>query len=87
MYTYLSTYLPTLQAPVTGNAVRPPKGLSLAVIGGLTMLLCLFGYHATYVSSIAYSSPSIVIDAGRMPDGRRIMYDDITVKLTFGYDR
>lgn len=33
-------------------------------------------YHATYVSSIAYSSPSIVIDAGRYPDGRRVMYDD-----------
>jgi dolichyl-diphosphooligosaccharide--protein glycosyltransferase len=28
------------------------------------------------VSSIAYSSPSIVIDAGRYPDGRRVMYDD-----------
>jgi hypothetical protein len=28
------------------------------------------------VSSIAYSSPSIVIDAGRYPDGRRVLYDD-----------
>ena len=28
------------------------------------------------VSSMAYSSPSIVIDAGRMPDGRRVLYDD-----------
>merc|ERR1711908_20204 len=36
----------------------------------------MFGYHATYVSSLAYSSPSIVIDAGRTPDGRRILFDD-----------
>jgi dolichyl-diphosphooligosaccharide---protein glycosyltransferase len=55
---------------------RSPKGIAMVVVAGVTMLLCLFGYHATYVSSIAYSSPSIVIDAGRMPDGRRVMYDD-----------
>uniref|UniRef100_I2CR01 dolichyl-diphosphooligosaccharide--protein glycotransferase n=2 Tax=Nannochloropsis gaditana TaxID=72520 RepID=I2CR01_NANGC len=54
----------------------PPSGLSLVVLVGMTLLLCLFGYHANYVSSIAYSSPSIVIDAGRMPDGRRVMFDD-----------
>ena len=36
----------------------------------------LYSYHASYVSSMAYSSPSIVIDAGRTADGRRVMYDD-----------
>merc|ERR1711871_981766 len=46
------------------------------VITGATILLLAFSYHATYVSSMAYSSPSIVIDAGRVHGGRRIMWDD-----------
>jgi len=50
--------------------------LAVVVLGGALMLLMLFNYHATYVSSMAYSSPSIVIDAGRTADGRRVMYDD-----------
>ena len=47
----------------------------MVVLSGALMLLMLFNYHATYVSSMAYSSPSIVIDAGRTADGRRVMYD------------
>eukprot|EP01039_Chlorochromonas_danica_P006159 gene6157-6786_t len=50
--------------------------LSLLVLAGSAALLLMFSYHSSYVSSMAYSSPSIVIDAGRTPDGRRIMYDD-----------
>lgn len=50
--------------------------LSILVILGASALLLLFNYHASYVSSIAYSSPSIVIDAGRTQDGRRVLYDD-----------
>jgi len=64
------------QHPESKKKRESMKGVSLLVIGALGALLCLFGYHATYVSSIAYSSPSIVIDAGRMPDGRRVLYDD-----------
>ena len=67
----------------TGTAVANPKSahtlspsLALLVLGGSVMLLMMFSYHATYVSSMAYSSPSIVIDAGRTADGRRVMYDD-----------
>lgn len=56
-------------------AVLSPA-LSMIVIGGASMLLLMYNYHATYVSSMAYSSPSIVIDAGRTPDGKRVMYDD-----------
>lgn len=43
---------------------------------GSTVLLLLYNYHATYVASMAYSSPSIVIDAGRTQDGTRVLYDD-----------
>lgn len=50
--------------------------LSVMVLAGAAAMLVMFSYHATYVSSMAYSSPSIVIDAGRTADGRRIMYDD-----------
>lgn len=57
------------------NADLSPS-LSLLVLAGSTGMLLLFSYHATYVSSMAYSSPSIVIDAGRTADGRRVMYDD-----------
>merc|ERR1712070_657401 len=53
-----------------------PKAVAIGIVGGLLVLLWMFGYHATYVSSLAYSSPSIVIDAGRTPDGRRILFDD-----------
>jgi dolichyl-diphosphooligosaccharide--protein glycosyltransferase len=56
------------------HAVSP--SLALMVLIGGTLLLVMFSYHATYVSSMAYSSPSIVIDAGRTPDGRRVLYDD-----------
>lgn len=58
------------------NAPTLSPSLSLIVIGCGAMMLMMFSYHATYVSSMAYSSPSIVIDAGRTPDGRRVMYDD-----------
>jgi len=56
------------------SAVSP--SLSLMIIAGGTLLLIMYNYHATFVSSEAYSSPSVVIDAGRYPDGRRVMYDD-----------
>ncbi len=50
--------------------------LALLVLGGATSLLAMYSYHATYVASVAYSSPSIVIDAGRTYDGRRVLFDD-----------
>jgi len=60
--------------PKTSHTLSP--SLALLVLGGSGMLLMMFSYHATFVSSMAYSSPSIVIDAGRTQDGRRVMYDD-----------
>lgn len=62
-------------APSKNTATLSPA-LSLIVLAGAASLLLMFSYHATYVSSMAYSSPSIVIDAGRTADGRRVMYDD-----------
>lgn len=45
----------------------------LAIITGI---FALFNYHSTFAASIAYSSPSIVIDAGTARDGSRILFDD-----------
>lgn len=56
------------------NQLSP--ALSLLVLTCSALMLLMFSYHATYVSSMAYSSPSIVIDAGRMNDGTRVQYDD-----------
>eukprot|EP00428_Durinskia_dybowskii_P075153 CAMPEP_0170417528 /NCGR_PEP_ID=MMETSP0117_2-20130122/33761_1 /TAXON_ID=400756 /ORGANISM="Durinskia baltica, Strain CSIRO CS-38" /LENGTH=868 /DNA_ID=CAMNT_0010675713 /DNA_START=73 /DNA_END=2676 /DNA_ORIENTATION=+ len=63
-------------APASKNTPTLSPALSVLVLGGAAWLLVMFSYHATYVSSMAYSSPSIVIDAGRTADGRRVMYDD-----------
>lgn len=66
-------------APVAAAAkARSPISAPLAmlVLGGATSLLAMYSYHATYVASVAYSSPSIVIDAGRTYDGRRVLFDD-----------
>ncbi len=62
--------------PANKNTPTLSPALSVIVLGGAAALLVMFSYHATYVSSMAYSSPSIVIDAGRTADGRRVMYDD-----------
>lgn len=58
------------------NTSTLSPSLALLVIGGAGALLMMFSYHATYVSSMAYSSPSIVIDAGRTADGKRVLFDD-----------
>eukprot|EP00606_Chrysophyceae_sp_TOSAG23-5_P000957 GSChrysophyteH2.ASY1.ANO1.414.1 assembled CDS len=62
------------KASATASTMSP--ALSLIVIGGSALMLLMFSYHATYVSSMAYSSPSIVIDAGRTQSGERVQYDD-----------
>ena len=66
----------TTGTTTTKSSTQLSPALSILVLLGSTALLMMFSYHATYVSSIAYSSPSIVIDAGRTPDGRRVLYDD-----------
>lgn len=52
------------------------RGLAFAVTLGATLLMCFYSMHSSYVSSLAYSSPSIVIEAGRTQSGQRILYDD-----------
>ncbi|GLD93804.1 hypothetical protein PINS_up002409 [Pythium insidiosum] len=58
------------------SAQEVPVPLALSVVGGLLILLLSYTFHATYVSSMAYSSPSIVIEAGRTHTGERVNFDD-----------
>ncbi|KAF0720808.1 Aste57867_3 [Aphanomyces stellatus] len=58
-----------------GNAVVH-AGVSMVVVMLTTLLLLSYQFHAAYVSSMAYSSPSIVVESGRDPHGNRVVYDD-----------
>jgi dolichyl-diphosphooligosaccharide--protein glycosyltransferase len=62
----------SLSAPYYGIASYPAK---LGVAAVFTLYLVLFVYHSTWVTSNAYSSPSVVL-ASRMPDGSQWIIDD-----------
>lgn len=47
----------------------------VSVVGSITTYLLLFVLHCTWVTSNAYSSPSVVL-ASRMPDGSQHIIDD-----------
>jgi len=49
--------------------------VAVAFVGVLTFLLITYTFHCTWVTSEAYSSPSIVLSA-RSHDGGRIIFDD-----------
>lgn len=47
----------------------------VSVVSSVTIYLCLFVLHCTWVTSNAYSSPSVVL-ASRLPDGSQHIIDD-----------
>eukprot|EP00823_Brevimastigomonas_motovehiculus_P005613 TRINITY_DN417_c0_g5_i1.p1 TRINITY_DN417_c0_g5~~TRINITY_DN417_c0_g5_i1.p1 ORF type:complete len:744 (-),score=196.74 TRINITY_DN417_c0_g5_i1:248-2479(-) len=49
--------------------------ISTVIVIFLTYLLCAFHFHSTWVTSEAYSSPSIVLSA-KQPDGSKVIFDD-----------
>jgi len=51
------------------------KEISYVTIFGITLMLTFFVFHCTWVTSEAYSSPSIVL-AAKQHDGSRIIFDD-----------
>jgi len=51
------------------------KEIGYALIIGVAVLMVFFVHHCTWVTSEAYSSPSIVL-AAKQPDGSRIIFDD-----------
>jgi dolichyl-diphosphooligosaccharide--protein glycosyltransferase len=66
------------EAKTWAQAAKNTLGLgpTICILSACGFLLSVYLYHSSYAASVAYSSPSIVIDAGRTRDGRRIMYDD-----------
>jgi len=52
-----------------------PREAAIAVVIGLFTLLAFYQVHCTWVTSEAYSSPSIVLSA-KSQDGGRIIFDD-----------
>ncbi|KAJ3353805.1 oligosaccharyl transferase stt3 subunit, partial [Kappamyces sp. JEL0680] len=56
------------------SGIQEP-GLKYAILGGVSVLLVLFAFHCTYVTSSAYSSPSVVL-ASQNRDGSQHIIDD-----------
>jgi dolichyl-diphosphooligosaccharide---protein glycosyltransferase len=52
-----------------------PSEIAIGFVGVMTFLLITYTFHCTWVTSEAYSSPSIVLSA-RSHDGGRIIFDD-----------
>lgn len=67
-----SKSLRSTQKPVVGIYSSFSKAV---VTGSITVYLLLFVAHCTWVTSNAYSSPSVVL-ASRMPDGSQFIIDD-----------
>ena len=51
------------------------EGVAMIFVGMMTFFLITYTFHCTWVTSEAYSSPSIVLSA-RSHDGGRIIFDD-----------
>jgi len=51
------------------------KQIALFMVAGVSLLLIFYVFHCTWVTSEAYSSPSIVL-AARGMDGSRVIFDD-----------
>ncbi|KAF2212348.1 glycosyltransferase family 66 protein [Cercospora zeae-maydis SCOH1-5] len=64
--------LPATKAPLVGIYSYMAKSL---ITGFITTYLLLFVLHCTWVTSNAYSSPSVVL-ASRLPDGSQHIIDD-----------
>ncbi|KAF2459921.1 putative oligosaccharyl transferase subunit [Lineolata rhizophorae] len=70
--TSLADGLKSTRSPLVGIYSYASK---LTVVGASTVYLLLFVLHCTWVTSNAYSSPSVVL-ASRMPDGSQHIIDD-----------
>uniref|UniRef100_H2YNQ1 Dolichyl-diphosphooligosaccharide--protein glycosyltransferase subunit STT3A n=1 Tax=Ciona savignyi TaxID=51511 RepID=H2YNQ1_CIOSA len=68
-YKFFSTH-----TPMTNICINYPQ-ISTGVVLLVSVLLSLFASHSVWVTSEAYSSPSIVLSA-RGGDGGRIIFDD-----------
>lgn len=82
MSSTISTYMKIIRGRSLSNDNTPQqnergieKEIAWVMIFGLTTLLIFYSYHCIWVTSEAYSSPSIVL-AARQPDGSQMIFDD-----------
>jgi len=73
----LDNYLKPLKANTKSGKNDYPmqQEVSLAVVAGIVLILFFYTLHCSWVTSEAYSSPSIVL-AAKQHDGSRIIFDD-----------
>eukprot|EP00026_Physarum_polycephalum_P003887 Phypoly_transcript_03903.p1 GENE.Phypoly_transcript_03903~~Phypoly_transcript_03903.p1 ORF type:complete len:723 (+),score=111.26 Phypoly_transcript_03903:65-2170(+) len=55
--------------------IQGQKEIAYVMVGAMTLLLIFYAFHCTWVTSEAYSSPSIVL-AAKQHDGSRMIFDD-----------
>eukprot|EP00027_Filamoeba_sp_ATCC50430_P007582 CAMPEP_0168559388 /NCGR_PEP_ID=MMETSP0413-20121227/10497_1 /TAXON_ID=136452 /ORGANISM="Filamoeba nolandi, Strain NC-AS-23-1" /LENGTH=700 /DNA_ID=CAMNT_0008590613 /DNA_START=1 /DNA_END=2103 /DNA_ORIENTATION=+ len=73
--TFMRFIKPKAQNRKTGVQFPIQKEVAYAVITAVTFLLVFYTFHCTWVTSEAYSSPSIVL-AAKQHDGSKIIFDD-----------
>jgi dolichyl-diphosphooligosaccharide--protein glycosyltransferase len=79
-----NTYMKNIELLESSSNKKPKKTdhsypvkseIAMGVVGVLTFFLLTYTFHCTWVTSEAYSSPSIVLAANQQ-DGSRIIFDD-----------
>eukprot|EP01089_Gocevia_fonbrunei_P021805 TRINITY_DN85_c0_g1_i1.p1 TRINITY_DN85_c0_g1~~TRINITY_DN85_c0_g1_i1.p1 ORF type:complete len:710 (+),score=129.82 TRINITY_DN85_c0_g1_i1:105-2234(+) len=75
--TTLKTYMRLLKRARAGKGkqVEGQEQIAYVIVTGVTLMLMFYILHCTWVTSEAYSSPSIVL-AARGGDGGKIIFDD-----------
>ncbi|EDO46343.1 predicted protein [Nematostella vectensis] len=80
----LTTYMKNLETSKRSSNKTAKKGdpsypikneVATVMIGMMTLFLITYTFHCTWVTSEAYSSPSIVLSA-KQHDGSRVIFDD-----------
>jgi len=76
LQTYMRYIKPRIPKKSKDTVLFPiQKEISYVIIAGITFFLLLYTFHCTWVTSEAYSSPSIVL-AAKQNDGSKIIFDD-----------
>ena len=74
MSSTMSSYMSIIRGRASGEG-KIEKEIAWVMIFGMTTLMIFYTYHCIWVTSEAYSSPSIVL-AARQPDGSQMIFDD-----------
>jgi len=73
--TYMKYIKPSRRKAKNDIVFPIQKELSYVMVVGIAILFIFYTFHCTWVTSEAYSSPSIVL-AAKQSDGSRVIFDD-----------